>query len=659
MADEVHDSSLLLIEDNDGDADLFREYLIDYPYRQFHITRATSLGQALAMLATGPSDLIVSDLVLPDSSGISTIARIHDAAPRIPLVVLSGIADDQLGQRAIQAGAQDFLHKNALDSTSLARSLRYALERGRLQSQFRSLVENNADAIVVVNRQGTVRYINKAAETFYGRDKEGLVGQRFGFVIAGDAMTEIEVRSPAGEKRSGEMRAALIDWEGESAWLASIRDVTDRKRAEELQRRLVHADRLASIGQLASGVAHEINNPATFIHGNTEIMQEDMGVLREALSELRSTCVAGGAASACCEHEAFDEISGRYGLESVLEEMETMLVHNRIGIERISKIVKALGSFSRIERDEIEPVDLNEIIDGACSMTFNEIRHRAALQRDSSPLPLIMGDRGKLAQVFTNLLINAAHAIEPGAAEQNRIRVTTSITRSEVIATIEDTGCGISQENLDRIFKPFFTTKPRGQGTGLGLPLSADIVEKHDGQLRVTSTVGKGTRFEVALPLRLPDDDRVSRLARAADGRDAESSRSELRARILIIDDEHMLLDSLDRMLRHAHEVIVANGGVAGITKLEESPEFDVLICDLMMPDVDGIAFYDVVRQRWPELLQRIVFCSGGAFTDSAKDFIGMIRDNHIFIEKPIKRGILLDAVGMVIEKHGHRREGA
>ena len=646
MADEVNELSLLLIEDNEGDADLFREYLADYPDQHFDISHATSLLQALDRLASKPIDLIVSDLILPDSSGISTIERIHDAAPRVPVVVLSGIADDELGGRAIQAGAQDFLHKNALDSNSLARSLRYASERGRLQSQFRSLVESNADAIVVVNHDGMVRYINKAAEALYGRRKEALIGQSFGSTITGDTITEIELTLPGGKSRAAEMRAAPIDWEGEAAWLASIRDVTDRKRAEELQRRLYHADRLASIGQLASGVAHEVNNPATFIQGNLETLQEHLEVLQKILGELESE--TSGAVSGPAR-ELVSRLSQHYQLGSVLDEMGEMLSDNLIGIERITKIVKALSSFARIERDEIEPVDINEIIDVACSMTYNEIRHRAMLSKELGPVPLIAGDRGKLAQVFTNLLINAAHAIAPGAADRNRIRVITTAADARVLVRIEDTGCGIPEKNLERIFKPFFTTKPRGQGTGLGLPLSADIVQKHEGKISATSTVGEGTCFEIALPIK-PDE--VIKASRTV-GPDPLSAGPINRARVLVIDDEHMLLEALYRMLRRSHEVVMAEGGMAGISTLEQNAAFDVLICDLMMPEVDGIQFYKIVRQRWPDLTPRIVFCSGGAFTDHAKDFIGMVSDDNIVIEKPIKRVMLLDAVSTIIEKHG------
>lgn len=230
-----NDMSLLLIEDNQGDADLFREYLAHCPEKPIRITHATNLEQALEQLASASADLIVLDLILPDSSGIATLERIHLAAPRTPVVVLSGIADEVLGQKVIQAGAQDFLHKNALDCDSLARSLRYASERGRLQNQFRTLVENNADAIVVVNRDGRVTFANKAAQELYDRSRADIVGEPFGFAITTDGISEIELPGPDGDKRSAEMRAAAIDWEGETAWLASIRDVTDRKRASTLR----------------------------------------------------------------------------------------------------------------------------------------------------------------------------------------------------------------------------------------------------------------------------------------------------------------------------------------------------------------------------------------------------------------------------------------
>lgn len=644
MVEEASELHLLLIEDNEGDAELFREYLDDLRGRRFRISHALDLTHGLEHLARERVELIVLDLMLPDSAGIETILRIHQAAPRTPVVVLSGLADEELGQRAIQAGAQDFLHKNALDAGSLARSLRYATERGRLQSQFRSLVENNADAIVLVNQEGMVMFINRAVEDLFGRPRAELVGRLFGFAIKGEGISEIELVRPSGDRRAAEMRVALIDWEGHSAWLASIRDVTDRKQAEELERRLHHAERLASIGQLASGVAHEVNNPAGFIHGNLGTMQEHLTVIQAAFDELQDKHVYHPGAA---EPVPVSIQLGVLGIADILAEMSKMIADNQHGVERIARIVKSLSTFSRIERDEIELVDINEVIEVACTMTHNEIRHRAILHKDLESVPLIAADRGKLAQVFTNLLINAAQAIDAGAAEQNRIRVSSCRRLGEIIVCVEDTGSGIAPEHLERIFTPFFTTKPRGQGTGLGLPLSAEIIRKHGGHLRATSKLGQGTCFELTLPVETGMT--VPKPAPAP----VAAPVKRARARVLVVDDEVMLLEALNRMLRRTHEVVLATGGVDGVAKLEQDASFDVVICDLMMPEIDGIRFYEAVGARWPELLERIVFASGGAFTPEAKDFVAWVSKQNLVIEKPIKQQTLLHAVDSVIDRHG------
>ena len=643
MVEEVNELHLLLIEDNAGDADLFREYLDDLRGKRFRSSHVTELGQALAYLSQHDIDIIILDLMLPDSTGIPSLERMHRAAPRTPIVVLSGLADEELGQRAIQMGAQDFLHKNALDSDTLARSLRYATERFRLQNQFRSLVENNADAIVVVSRDGIVTFINKAAEALFGRPRSELVGEPFGFPIEGNEPADIELRRPDEEVRAAEMRVAPIQWEGESAWLASIRDVTDRKHAEELQRRLYHADRLASIGQLASGVAHEINNPSSFIRTNLETLREHHAVVENALQQMQrhpSSSTELGAMMA------------ELKLDVLMLEIGQMLADNLTGIERISKIVKALGSFSRIERDEVEPVDLNEVLEAACTMTFNEIRHRATLRKDLGDLPQIAADRGKLTQVFTNLLINAAHALDPGAADRNYIRVATRREGDEIIACIEDTGNGMDEAHIAQIFTPFFTTKKRGLGTGLGLSLSADIIRKHSGHVRVSSVPGQGTCFEVVLPV-----ETGMTLPKPTPPKPAARPPSQSRARVLVVDDEPMLLEALFRMLRRSHQVILAEGGTDALSKLEQSPAFDVVICDLMMPEIDGIKLYHMVGERWPGLQERIVFCSGGAFAPEAKEFIATVSKRNVVLEKPIKQDTLLHAVSRVIEMHGLLRE--
>lgn len=631
--------NILLIEDNEGDADLFREYLDDLRGRRFRISHVTALREGLARLASERVDLIVLDLLLPDAEGLAPIERIHRAAPRVPIVVLSGIADDELGQRAIQVGAQDFLHKNDLDAVSLARSLRYATERARLQNQFRSLVEHNADALVVIDRSDVVTYLNQAAEDLFGRSHDELVAQPFGFPIAAGSISEIEIQRPDGETRAAEMRVAPITWEGDTAWLASIRDITDRKRAEELQQRLHHADRLASIGQLASGVAHEINNPAGFILGNLEVLDDHLGVVERACARITHAAQVRGDTTAPRVHVE---------LTTTLREMRSMLTDSITGIERISRIVKSLSSFARIERDEVDRVNLNEVLETACKITNNEIRHRAMLHKDLAALPRVAADPGKLIQVFTNLLINAAHAIEPGAADRNRIRVSTRQHGDQIIARVEDTGCGIPAEDIERIFEPFYTTKTRGLGTGLGLPLSIDIVRRHGGDLRVSSIVGEGSVFEIVLPV----NNGMAMPAPPAPAPPSPANGKSRRARVLVIDDEHLLLDTFRRMLRRSHEVITAEGGARAIAQLERDQGFDVIICDLMMPELDGMQLYGIVCERWPALRSRLIFCSGGAFAADARDFLERASQQHVVIEKPVKREMLLQAVGRILDDH-------
>jgi signal transduction histidine kinase len=636
VASELH---LLLIEDNANDANLFLEHLDDVHGPRLRISHVTSLAQALARLAQAHDiDLIVLDLILPDAEGIVPIERIHRVAPRVPIVVLSGIADEELGQRAIQAGAQDFLHKNDFHAGSLARSLRYATERARLQNQFRALVEHNADALVVIDAAGLVTYVNQAAELLFGRAHHEMEGRPFGFPMKAGGMSELEIAQPDADPRAAEMRVAPINWEGQAAWLASIRDVTDRKRAEELQRRLHHADRLASIGQLASGVAHEINNPAGFILGNLEVLDEHLLMVERAGARIAHAAQAR-------DLPAISRL--RSDLDTVMREMHGMLADSMAGVERIARIVKTLSSFARSDHGEIEPVDVNEVVETACKITYNEIRHRAVLDKDLAPLPQIVADPGKLVQVFTNLLINAAQAIAPGAAERNRVRVVSRVCDDHITVRIEDTGCGIPAENLERIFEPFFTTKVRGLGTGLGLPLSSDIVRKHGGQMHVSSTVNLGTVFEIMLPL---ETGMVLPAPPPPAPPPPPPPPETRRARVLVVDDESMLLDTFRRMLRRDHDVVMVDGGTRAVAELERNPAFDVVICDLMMPDLDGMQLYRILCERWPALRARVIFCSGGAFAAGAREFLERARSEHVIIEKPVKRDDVLAAVRRVLD---------
>jgi CheY-like chemotaxis protein len=268
-------------------------------------------------------------------------------------------------------------------------------------------------------------------------------------------------------------------------------------------------------------------------------------------------------------------------------------------------------------------------------MANNELRHRARVVRELSDAHAIVNE-GRLGQVILNLLINAAHAIEVGAVEENTVTVRARRAGAEVIIEIIDTGSGIDPAILPRLFDPFFTTKPVGVGTGLGLAICRSIVRAHGGNISVESVLGEGSTFRVTLP--------------AAEQKRRPSVRSERSLevaglRILLVDDEPALLRAMTRLLR-AHEVTTAVNGRQALDILRAESSFDLVMTDLMMPDVTGIELYETISAEQPHLSSRFVFLTGGAFTARAREFLTKVPNPRL--EKPLDidrfRALLADA---------------
>jgi two-component system, NtrC family, sensor kinase len=266
---------------------------------------------------------------------------------------------------------------------------------------------------------------------------------------------------------------------------------------EDAQNQVIQSEKLASIGQISAGVAHEINNPVAFVLSNLTSLEsyvEQIGALLalyvEADKELSSVPSALARARALRQSKDFDFLRG---------EIATVLAESRDGLMRVKRIVQDLRDFSRGGADETwQFVDLHEALDSTLNIVRNEIKYKASIVRSYGDLPQIQCLPSRLNQVFLNLVVNAGQAIDANGT----ITVSTGVTAQEAWIRVADTGCGIPPEHLNRIFEPFFTTKPAGQGTGLGLSVSYSIVRKHGGRIEVESVVGRGTSFIVLLPLK-------------------------------------------------------------------------------------------------------------------------------------------------------------
>ena len=372
---------------------------------------------------------------------------------------------------------------------------------------------------------------------------------------------------------------------------AKLRELSERlendvnARNQELlqaQEALTRADRLAALGQLAAGVGHEINNPLTYVMTN----------LRELVEQLPTA----------------ERDSDRIHLAGLASEALD-------GTERIRRVVGDLRLLTRSrDTEQLESLDVHHVLGDALKLAEHVLKHRARVHEDYADVPRVKAEPQRLAQVFVNLLVNAAQAI-PDTTDRGIITVRTRRSNTgRTVIEIIDNGQGISPQHLGRIFEPYFTTKTQGEGTGLGLFVSLGIVRSFGGDLEVESELGHGATMRVSLP--------ASEVVESLDLTPSQLNRVvPRRARILVIDDEPVVARAMRRMLQE-HDVSIVLDAHHALELLEQGDTFDVLICDLMMPDISGVDLYVQVCDRWPELKNRFLFITGGAVTPKAQELL-------------------------------------
>ncbi len=372
------------------------------------------------------------------------------------------------------------------------------------------------------------------------------------------------------------------------------------------QAQLVQAGKMAAVGTLAAGVGHEINNPLSYIVSNLEHACEES----EKLSRM---------------------VEGSEPLRERLREMQQVLREALMGADRVRRIVRDLRTFSRQDEDTRGPVDLRAVMDSAAKMAAGELRPRAHLIRDyAADVPPVEGNEARLAQVILNLIINAAQALPEGKPEQNEVRLVLKRGgEGQVVAEVRDTGCGIPPEVLGHIFDPFFTTKPVGEGTGLGLALCHAFITSMSGRIEVESQVGQGTVFRVILPAASGHTERVAQASQV-------QARGSVRGRVLVVDDDALVGAALRRTLAREHDVELVESSRKAL-ELLSSPEgdFDVILCDLMMPEMTGMELYEHLETAAPERARRMVFITGGAYTPFARSFLERVSNPRV--EKPFE----------------------
>lgn len=497
-------------------------------------------------------------------------------------------------------------------------------EEARLQAdrEFESFVRA-MPVPVVMQRDTKIVLVNRAFTASFGHAEEDLVGRPVLHIIdpadqayiaarlsegiddrVGVPTREHMLRDAAGTPCPVDATVIPVRLRGERTEMAVIRDLRERKR---LEAQLITADRMASLGRLAAAVGHEVNNPLAWLLGSITLIEREIARLGE-LGE-----------------------AGRV--------LRDLVANVREGAERIRTVVRDLRALSRQSGDVATPIDLAHLLDLTAAMADHEVRHRARLVKSYDKLPPVLGSEARLGQVFLNLLVNAAQAIPEGDVRGNEVRIEArALEGGRVAVDVVDSGVGIEPAIAERIFEPFFTTKP-GEGTGIGLSISRHIVAAMGGSIALVPSEARGTRFRVILPCAPDDAPHVATLSSEPPALDGSSFR------VLVVDDEPTLAYTIAKLLR-PRRVDVALGGREALERLLGDAAYDVVLCDLQMPDLSGMDVFEQVRRARPGFERRIVFMTGGALNARAAELVAT--SECPVLDKPFDATALASAIATV-----------
>jgi two-component system, cell cycle sensor histidine kinase and response regulator CckA len=619
--------------------------------------------RAIEQLRKSPPDILITDYFLADLDGgkLCQVAKALPTTPRITTIILTGGADR--GQRRVPSLYADaVIAKNTVsivfdDLRRVLSDIRKSVppasggnvighERLKprviatklhgLKQYLDALHEGIGDAVIGVDHQFRVYFLSSVALDLLGVREEDALARPFGEVLRVPDGHELvrslrecfehgtSTRQPITvELGENTLRVtiAVLGSPDEPKAVVIARDITDLKAAEQarlaMDARMHQADKMASLGRLIASVSHEINNPLAAVLSNLRVLKDDVAVGKSA----RESGAAG---------PAFDTAS----------EMPTIVEESIQAAERIQNIVAHMLLFVHPNDRRGEPTTVEALLEEHLSLVMNEVRFKATIERKYGKTPELIVDRTLLSQAFVNVILNAAQAIHGNDPSRHFIRIETRSTSDGVVVEISNSGLPIPKNVLSKIFQPFFTTKPVGDGVGLGLSIAYDVVRRHGGNIEAFSEPGSPTMFRIWLPL----DTGLAPSSRS----DAPEPSPTRPCRLLLIDDDRLVRNGLRRVLERHHDVEVAADGRRALELIEAQP-FDVVVCDLIMPEMSGMELFETVRRSNPDQAARFVFVTGGTNSPEARDFL--LNVPHPRVYKPVRAEDLVSVIARCLRQ--------
>jgi len=592
---------VLVIEDSEDDALLLLRELRRGGYDVVH-QRVDTAEAMRAALAAQEWEVILSDHAMPRFNALAALHIYQEQGLDLPFIIVSGAIGETQAVEAMRSGAHDYILKGNMTrlTAAIERELHEAAERrarreaeqevAKAAKEWSETFDAVSDLICVLTSDCRIVRANAALAQMAGaEDPASLQGKAYQDVMFGDrggpykcpcreAAPGTDMVFPRlAPGRTFEVTFSPILDEGGAphAFVQVARDVTEKR---QLQAQLLQSQKLAALGEVISGIAHELNNPLAAVVAHAQLLR-------------------------------------RHHLPGDTEESAKAMEDSAL---RASRVVQSLLAFARRQTPQRGPVTINQVVQDTLALQAALLRaDNIQLALELAPdLPPVFGDAYQLQQVLLNLLNNAHRAM--AHAPLRRLTIATEVNGEYLHLRVQDSGVGISEENLGRIFEPFFTTREVGQGTGLGLSVCHGIIQDHGGAIRVSSQVGVGTEFVVDLPVM-----RAAVLPEREAPPPTPTPSLPQGTRLLVVEDELLIRLALKRMLEDLGATVQAVPHATAALAALEKADFQAVICDLKMPGMDGKLFYREAVARWPALASRFIFCTGDTLNPDTTAFAG------------------------------------